>query len=224
MKEAQAWQIIFDTNLDTVSAFSLANQGDTSNTQKDSSWFLLFTTNTETYTITERASRYVFESESEISFYFDNSVKIYDAVLGKTINDVVNILSINTQPNNTVPFTVDMPWQIVSEYLGQDGYIDPKKVKISLYDYNNLGQIIDPDTFDNIVASSILSNITGYKDKFVYYMNKIANDYLANFRQITSANIELEKRIENLKNIFALEKDVNKNALKNNFLNKLNNF
>jgi hypothetical protein len=147
----QSWQIIFENNLNTASTFSLANQGDTSNTQLDSSWFFLFTTDTQTYTITERASRYVFESASEIDFYFDSSIKIYDAVTSKIINDQIKVLGINTQPNSIIPFTIDMPWQIVSEYIGQDGYIDPSKIIITFVDPTGVGVADNPQLFLDIV-------------------------------------------------------------------------
>jgi hypothetical protein len=65
----QTWQVIFENNLNATGAFSLSNQGDTSSLQLDSSWFLLFTTNKEYYTITSRQLRYVFESDAEVTFY-----------------------------------------------------------------------------------------------------------------------------------------------------------
>jgi hypothetical protein len=60
---SQSWKIIFQSNLNPSNAFALANQGNATNLQKDSSWLLLFNTNKEYYSITTRQSRYVFESE-----------------------------------------------------------------------------------------------------------------------------------------------------------------
>jgi hypothetical protein len=148
---SQSWQIIFESNLNINSPFNLANQGDTSNTQQDSSWFLAFTTDTKTYTITERAMRYVFESNSEVIFYFDSSSKIYDATSGKTISDLIKVLNINSQPDTTSAFTIDYDWQIVSEYIGKDGYIDPKKVIITFADPMNTGVVDNPQLFLDIV-------------------------------------------------------------------------
>ena len=150
----QTWQIVFETNLNTTSDFSLGNQGDTTNLQLDASWMLLFTTNNEYYTITTRSLRYVFESDMEVSFYFDGSTPIYDATTSKTVSDTIKVLSINTKPNSTNAFTTDLTWQIVSQYMGQDGYVDPKKVVISFYDSGNTGVVDNPQLFLDIVGST----------------------------------------------------------------------
>jgi len=149
-----SWQIIFEQNLNINSTFNLQYQGNNTNTQQDASWLLLFTTDTLTYTITERAVRYVFESDAEVTFYFDDSVKIYDIVGSNTITDLVKILNINTQPDSPSPFTIDYPWQVVSEYIGQDGYIDPKKIIITFADPTNSGVVDNPQQFLDIVSPS----------------------------------------------------------------------
>jgi hypothetical protein len=148
----QTWQIVFETNLNTSSAFSLGNQGDVTNTQQDSSWLLLFTTNNEYYTVSSRLLRYIFESDQEVTFYFDSTQKVYDIVSSNTILDSLKILSINTKPDSTQPFTVDLPWQIIAEYTGQDGYIDPTKIVVAFADSENNGIVDNPQLFLDIVA------------------------------------------------------------------------
>ena len=151
----QSWQIIFTTNLNTTNVFNLANQGSQANLQLDSSWLILFTTNTETYTITSRKLRYVFESDQEVTFYFDSSSNIYDSVSSQTIVDTISVLSINQQPYPaSTPFTQDLVWQISSEYFGQDGYIDPKKLVITFLDSNGTGIADNPQLFLDIVNPS----------------------------------------------------------------------
>ena len=149
----QQWQIVFESNLDTTSNFSLSNQGSSTNTKQDASWMILFTTNNEYYTVVSRQMRYVFESDKELTFYFDNNLKIYDSITSSIINDEIKILSINTQPPlYTTPYTQDLVWEIVSEYVGKDGYVDPKKVVVSFVDTDNNGVVDDPELFVNIVA------------------------------------------------------------------------
>jgi len=153
----QTWVVIFENNLDQSSPFSLANQGSTSPLQLDASWFLLFTTNNEYYTITSRQLRYVFESNQEVTFYFDSNVKIYDTVSSSTVTDTLKVLSININPSTAggaLPYTTDLTWQIVSEYLGQDGYIDPTKIVLSFADSNNTGVVDNPQLFNDIVPNS----------------------------------------------------------------------
>ena len=157
----QSWQIIYEANLNTSSSFSLGNQGDTTNSQQDASWLLLFTTNNEYYTVTSRLVRYVFESDKQVRFYFDSTNPIYDNTTGTVISDKINVLSINTQPDSVSAFTVDQPWKVVKEYVGIDGYVDNKKIIISFTEDTDNGVIQDPETFLNIVAPTV-SPLTKY--------------------------------------------------------------
>jgi VCBS repeat-containing protein len=49
-------------------------------------------------------------------------------------------------------FNNDLKWQIVSEYIGQDGYIDPKKLVITFADNDGNGIVDNPQLFLDIVA------------------------------------------------------------------------
>ena len=151
----QTWQIIFESNLNSTSEFSLGKQGDSSNQQQDSSWMLLFTTDNEYYTVTSREQRYIFESDNEIRFYYDGSNKIYDSRTSNVIKDQINILSINTDlnsVNSTLPFTTDLVWEIVEEFKGLDGYVDNKKLVVTFADTDDNGVVDNPELFLNIVA------------------------------------------------------------------------
>ena len=148
----QTWQIIFESNIDVVSQFSLGKQGDVSNKHQDASWLLLFTTDNEYYTITSREEQYIFESDQQIRFYFDSSNKIYDSRSNSVVKDNINILSINTKPGITMPFTRDQVWDVVSEFTGLDGYIDTKKLIVSFADTDDNSVVDDPELFINIVA------------------------------------------------------------------------
>ena len=148
----QTWQIIFESNLDAFNAFSLGKQGDTSNQQQDSSWMVLFTTDNEFYTITSREQRYIFESNQQVRFYFDKTNKIYDSRTNSVVTDKVNILSINTLPDSTSPFTKNQVWDVVSEFTGADGYVDTKKLVVTFADSDDNGVVDDPELFLNVVA------------------------------------------------------------------------
>jgi hypothetical protein len=158
----QAWQLVFEVNLDATNPFSLSKQGDNSNQSQDASWMLLFTTDNITYTITSREQRYVFESDAQIRFYFDSSKKIYDSRSSSVVKDYINVLSINAQPTSstnpggTIPFTTDQKWDIISEFIGLDGYVDSKKLVVSFADEDDDGVVDDPETFLNIVNPSYL--------------------------------------------------------------------
>ena len=149
---SQSWQIVFESNLNTALPFSLSKQGDTTNLQQDSSWFLLFTTDNEYYTVTSRLLRYVFESDLQVRFYFDSNNKVYDTTVSTTIRDTIKILSINTKPDSTLAFTNDLYWDVISEYNGQDGYVDNKKILISFKDSDDNGVVDNPQLFLDIVS------------------------------------------------------------------------
>ena len=82
----------------------------------------MFTTDNEYYTITTRLLRYVFESDKEVRFYFDESDDIYDTTTNSIVKDQVNILSVNTQPRGltagTLPFTYDLKWDVTGRFSG----------------------------------------------------------------------------------------------------------
>jgi len=168
------WQIVFETNLNTTMGFSLGNQGDTTNTQQDSSWLLLFTTNNQYYTVNTRLMRYIFESSQEVTFYFDSAVKVYDTVTSNTILDNLKVLNINTQPGSVYPFTTDYNWQITSAYTGLDGYIDPSKIVITFAGSMNNGIVDNPQEFLDIVAPD---NLTTFILQQKYLISEGQEDY-----------------------------------------------
>ncbi len=158
----KSWKIISESNLNLVNPFSLGKQGDQSNEQLDSSWLLLFTTDTEFYTVRFRNLRYIFESDKQIRFFFDASNKIYDSKTNTIVKDNIKILSINHKPDVTNPFTYDKNWEITKEFVGIDGYIDNKKIEISFSDIDDDGVVDDPDIFELIVDTS-----TNKLEKFI---------------------------------------------------------
>ena len=147
----QAWQIVFEANLNVVSNFSLGYQGDNTSQQQDASWLLLFQTDNEFYTVTSRQQRYIFESNQQVRFYYDSSNKIYDSKSNNVVKDNINVLNINTVPDDTIPFTRNLVWEVVAEYVGQDGYIDTKKLVVTFADTDDNGVVDDPELFKNIV-------------------------------------------------------------------------
>ena len=74
------------------------------------------------------------------------------------------------QGNNfTGKLVTDHSWQIDGPVIELDGYVEPKKVKVSFYDYNNTGQIQDPDSFVTVVYPNYIDPTTGFRKNFVYF-------------------------------------------------------
>jgi len=63
----------------------------------------------------------------------------------------------------------DYQWQIDSAVVESDGYINPKKIKISFFDFDDDGQLDDPDAFANIVSPAFTSSQTTYLSEYVYF-------------------------------------------------------
>jgi len=177
------WKIISDTNVDKKNDFSLGKAGDVSNQQLDASWIILFETNGEVYTVTSRGTRYVFESEKEIRFFYDSSDKVYDTSSGKIIRDSITVLGINTEPDTTSPIDQDIKWEIVDDYKGADGYIDSKKISISFYDNDEDGVVDNPEIFDIVVAPSV-----NPAEKFIFQKSRISIDGVTDYYYISNNN------------------------------------
>jgi hypothetical protein len=181
---SSSWKIITDANVDKRNNFSLGKAGDTSNQQLDASWIILFETNGETYTVTSRGTRYVFESEKEIRFFYDSSDKVYDSNTGKIVRDKITVLGINTKPTDTMPINQDIDWEIIDDYKGSDGYIDSKKISISFFDNDEDGVIDNPEIFDIVVAPDEVAA----ENKFIFQKSRVSADGVVDFYYIDNSN------------------------------------
>lgn len=150
----RSWNIILDTNLDVLNPFSLSLQGDKTNSSKDASWLVAFTWTGKNYKVRYRLTDYIFESERQTGFFVDPNTINYDFTNDTVVKDQINVLSINTvNGNNSSSLGKDYIWQVDGSIIESDGYVEPKKVKVSFYDYNSSGQISNPDTFTDIVGT-----------------------------------------------------------------------
>jgi hypothetical protein len=207
----RSWKIILGENLNVIDSFSLGKAGDTTNTNQDSSWFIVFETDGINYTITNRLLEYVFESEDQVRFYFENKNKVFDTKTGNFLSDSIKVLNINNQPDNTIPFTVDWQWQIEDCYKNSSGYIDSRKLKIGFFDSDNDGVIDDPDLFDHIVEPTVNSN-----EKFIiqkriqtidntedYSFVNAADENITIYSNQEEASLNLTKHVDGDKFYFA---------------------
>lgn len=100
-----SWRIITSDNLSTGNDFSLAFAGDTSSTNKDSSWLLKVLWTGYGWKIYSRSLRYIFESERQNRFYFENTKKVYDPTTGQAQRDYISVLATNSNPDQNVVVT-----------------------------------------------------------------------------------------------------------------------
>jgi len=189
----QVWSIVFEINLDAKSQFSLGKQGDQSNQQQDASWLLLFTTDNEFYTVTSRVQRYVFESDTEVRFYFDRSNKIYDSKTASIIKDSISVLSVNPKPDDVAPFTFDQAWDIASEFTGLDGYVDTKKLIVTFADSDDNGVVDNPELFLNIVAPPVFATTTNteLQKKYIIQEKYTISQGQEDYRYVSNEDVKV---------------------------------
>jgi hypothetical protein len=170
------WYLITSTNLDQDAEFSLANAGSTAGTNSDASWLVQFVTENQNYTITFRGLSYNFGSVLQTRFFFFDDQQIYDSRTGTVIKDFVNVLAVNTQPDDTESLPGDIPMTITGQPVESDGYVDDFQVLVGFRDSDNDGVPDDPDFFDEIVAPNV--NPT---QKLVFFQQTVDFDNLQRY-------------------------------------------
>jgi hypothetical protein len=186
----QSWQIVYEADIDYLSSFTLSMQGDISGTQQDASWLLLFTTNNENYVVTSRETRYIFESDAQLRFYYDKNDVLSKTVSNSVVRDKISVLSINTNPETTKPFTTDFSWDVVSEYIGLDGYVDNKKIVISFSDLDNDGVVDNPELFNTIVQTTVNEHAFIVQERYSISQGQDDYRYISNTNNIVEIVID----------------------------------
>jgi hypothetical protein len=146
------WYLITSTNLNEDATWSQAYAGDTSGTSKDSSWLAQFVVENQNYTVTFRGLAYNFGSVLQTRFFFYDDQLVYDSRTGTIIKDFINVLAMNTQPNDSKPLQSDIYMNIIGQPVESDGYVDDFQVLVSFRDSDNDGVPDNPDFFSEIVG------------------------------------------------------------------------
>ena len=190
-KTTREWSFIVNSNLNLTSPYSLLNQFNYTDQGLDSSWIFSFVWTGKSYKVQYRTLVYIFESEKETAFFNDVSSVNYDFTTNSVIKDKITVLSINsTMINSVTGLGHDHVWQIDGSIVQPDGYVEPRKIKVSFYDATNTGQISDPDSFDAIAESQFIyyeldstntkynlsnADILPFKNEAEFYAYKNAN-------------------------------------------------
>lgn len=147
MELNQNFTLVFDNSL-------LINQQRWSIAKFDNpNYFVKFTSTANgRYTITYRALSYYFGSVADTRFTLNRNEIVYDPFSGKIVQDFINMLSINTQPNSNLALGKDYKVNIVGQTTMSDGYINDFEVEIAATDVNNRQIILDPDYFNEVTG------------------------------------------------------------------------
>lgn len=189
-RDLSEWRIVTENNLDLESNFSTGKSGDVTGQQLDASWLLLFETDGADYTVTFRGLRYVFESDKEVRFYFDESNKVFDAETGRMVKDTVSVLDINTRPESVIPFNKDYDWEITSEFRDELGFVDSKKIEISFFDSDSDGVVDNPEQFLEIVDDENIT-LDNLNRKVVFLEKQTSIDGVTDFVYVTPEEIQV---------------------------------
>jgi uncharacterized membrane protein YgcG len=181
----RSWEIITAQNLDLNSAFSQTNQGDATGLGRDSSWMLSFTVSGTIYNVGVRGLSYIFESTAETKFYFDNRTKIFDPITGLTVNDSVNVLKVNGDPDTSQPLNQNILWYIYNQIAESDGYVDNSKVLVTYADSNDDGVPDNPDIFTTIVQPTVNTDA-----KYVYFVKTYGYDNFVTYEPVDNALVD----------------------------------
>ena len=178
------WYLITSTNLNDANTFSLNYAQDTSGTGLDNSWLVKFTTDGITYSVAYRNLQRFFGSVLQTRFFFDGSQAVFDPKTGKTINDFINILKTNSQPDSSSPLNSDVILDIVGQPLENDGFVDDFRVQVSYADADNDGVPDDPDYFNTLVAPTVNSTT-----KYVFLEKTTDFDNLERYLPVSAGTV-----------------------------------
>lgn len=178
------WYVITSSNLAVDSEFSLENAGSTTGTNLDASWMIQCTYNGYTYTVVSRSLNYYFGSVLETRFFFYTSDPIYDSRTGTVIRDYVNVLKINSQPDNSNPLGTDNILTIIDQPVLSDGLVDDFQVEVSFFSAAGESTPVNPDFFTEIVAPEVDATA-----KYVFFQATVDFDNLQRYLLVPSGTV-----------------------------------
>jgi len=169
------WYVITASNLAIDAPFGNVNNPSTSGTNSDASWLVQATFNGVTYTVVSRSLEYSFGSVLQTRFFFYTSDPIYDSRTGTVIRDYINVLKVNSQPDNPAPMGSDNVLTIIDQPVLSDGLVDDFQVLVSFARAGDTTPV-NPDFFDDIVAPAVDAN-----QKYVFFQATVDFDNLQRY-------------------------------------------
>jgi hypothetical protein len=182
-EENEQWIVITAANLSSSTIFSRDYAGSTTGTNLDASWWFRFTNNGNTYTVTYRSLKYIFESAGQNKFHYDRTERIYDYTTGQVVKDSIKILKNNTVPSTGTAIGYPITWQVVNTITETDGYQDNRKVEVGFYDSDDDGVVDNPEIFDIVVNPNV-----SISTKFVFFEKYNSYNNIERYRPYSASN------------------------------------
>ena len=151
--ELSSWYIIESQDLAGVdSTYDLTFAEDKSGTNLDASWLIRIEYTSASWKFYTRGLNYIWESVTDVRFFYSKSYTTVNVANGKPVTDTIKILKINSQPDSTDALTNDLTMQLDDSFIYPDGYIEPRRVKVTMLDSDQDGVPDDPQIFEKVVA------------------------------------------------------------------------
>ena len=138
------------------------------------------------YTVTYRSLIYYFGSVADTRFTYEAGKLVYDPFTGKILQDYVNMLVTNTQPNSNYPLNQAIAASIIGQTVQSNGYINDFEVEVACIDTNDRTIIQNPDFFNEVTGY-----VTGNTNIGIYAFFEEVQDAinLTSYQLIASSDV-----------------------------------
>ena len=138
------------------------------------------------YTVTYRSLIYYFGSVADTRFTYEAGKLVYDPFTGKILQDYVNMLVTNTQPNSNYPLNQAIVASIIGQTVQSNGYINDFEVEVACIDTNDRTIIQNPDFFNEVTGY-----VTGNTNIGIYAFFEEVQDAinLTSYQLISSSDV-----------------------------------
>ena len=130
------------------------------------------------FLVLTKVLKYVFHSEKETNFFYDESLQVYDSFNNSVIRDNIRVLKSNSRMNiskQVVSYGQDYVWEVHKPVRRTDGFIENKSIYVTFADTNDDSVPDIPFLFERMVEPKIWPNT-----KYVFF--ELVESYYDQYR------------------------------------------
>ena len=151
--EDSSWYVIEPQDLAQLSSeYSLSGAKNKSGNNSDASWLMRIEFTSSSWKFYSRNVTYVWESEEDVRFFYSKNYRTVNVDNGQALSDEIRVLRTNTKPSASEAIESDFRLQLDDSYVYDDGYIEPRRVKVTMKDTDQDGFPDDPQVFEKLVG------------------------------------------------------------------------
>ena len=114
------------------------------------------------YSVQYKSLQYYFGSVAETRFVYDKFKLVYDPKSGSILQDSIDILGINANPNSSYPLNENTHLNIIGQTVEKDGYINDFNIEIASCEDNNNLIIKNPEFFEQVTGYTGNNNTSSF--------------------------------------------------------------